>query len=731
MGEALVGKAERQSPAMRPRRAVFVDANGRPFRYDAPAGHVSESDAYTPDDSVYQIDESNSPIKQFFDVAKEGRAVVEMHIVGQDADGKYVDRAVTLSEATVRDIVTGGDATLSGNAYQARLGEALSRLHEAAETQVLREVAGQQRVFDAYAEAIADGLTHVDAMASLRESFREDTYFSTYDSNSNDFGTGQSPPPADEFLPLGNGPFNQQMYLYDQWDQLAKSFWAASHDPVASAALEIIVDFVLGRGFTVVAKDPRVQKEWDAFWTLNEGDLNVATWLRDWFRDGENMTRFFPQGHRPPLITMLEPSTVLEIVTDPENIKDVKYYWQQFATAYQLYTTGDILSMKYIVRQIPPDQVIHTKLNASSWEKRGRSDLFPVLGWLKRLRDYYNAETMKAIVQAAFAWDFTIKGSGVDVATINSYASQTPTPSLTAAGQGFYHNDAVEVKPLQADKNATTSGGIGVGDGLLGIIAVGVHIAKDYLGVTSRGARATAVVAETPAVKFFESRQHFVIRPWLEKMCAKVCDIAMDEGRLERNVWEPADSKMVKAAMHALRKGDYVDAMKTLRDLLRGGRIVPLDLEIEVVFPDIVKADRTSMIADAERAESDGYFSKKRAATFVAGAFDVIDYDFEEEQDEIAEEMKIPTARVIAKTGQQVAKGLPHAGDPAWNPGEVPDQSGSGGGGDVDPDEDAATSPKSVPDHNPAGAGAAVIRKQNRGPQQESSRKTISFIVKE
>ncbi|MGD0052331.1 MAG: phage portal protein [Vulcanimicrobiaceae bacterium] len=680
MGQALVGAVEEAfSPALREGRDL-----GRP-RYGPPVGTIKEVDLYTPDETVYEVDQANSPVRKFFDLAQEGKCVVEAHLL--KVDGSSV--TVHLNEHAVK-------AALEEH----RLGDVAAEvLREGANAFIpAGDVDGEERLV----EDDDDPDDDEEAADPLAEA--------------SDEGQG---PMGDEFLPLGNGPFNQQLYLYDLWDMLAKCFWAASHDPVAKSALEIIVDFVLGRGFQITAADPLMQDEWEAFWKLNHGDERFHMWLYDWFRDGENFTRFFPQVTRPPKIAMLEPSTILEIITDPENIDDVVLYWQQYQTAMQLYTSGEMPAVKYIIRQIPAADVIHSKINAAASEKRGRSDLFCVLGWLKRLRDYYNAETLKAIVQAAFGWDFTLKGSAVDVAAVNSYAASTPPPDLQRPGQAFYHNDAVEVKPLQADKASTSTGSIGVGDGLLGIIALGMNIVKDYLGVTSRGSRATALVAETPTVKHIESRQKLV-RHYIERVAEKVGQIAIEEGRLPKMVLRANDETTIKAIIVQLRRGNLKKAFRALRDVVRGGVLVPIDLSVSVKFAPIVSADRTKTIADAERAESDQYISKRRAAQIVANAFDADDYDYEEEQAEIAAE---PRTTMIAKTGAQVVKGAPQAGAPAFNPGEVVDPDASGGD---DQDDDG----RSKGDDNPAGAGAAQIRGDlsREGKLRRAARKTISFI---
>ncbi|TAM90623.1 hypothetical protein EPN42_05630 [bacterium] len=594
---------------------MLFDATGAPI----PVGVTRKPDPYAPDLEVYEVDQSRSPIRRFLEDARSGSVEVEAYLLGVDGKAKRVD----LNEAKVQSAVE----------------------------RPLCEVA---------AEALREA-------ALLREGGPENgDAFSTDDSGWYKPGSG-----PDEFLALGNGPFNQQLYLHDYWDMLAKCFWAGTHDAIAKRGLQILVDFVLARGFTVSATDPRVQDEWDRFWAKNRGDERISTWLLDMFRDGNRFDRFFPQGDSPPRMVPLEPSTIWEIVTDPENVDDVKLYWQQYQTRYQLIgdpATGTPTT-KYVVRHIPADEVVHTKLNASATEVFGRSDLFPTLGWLKRLRDYYDAETLKSIIQAAFAWDFTLKGGGVDVAAVQNYAAQQPPPDLKRPGQAMYHNEAVEVKTLQADKLATSSGAIGVvGDGLLGLIAIALGLAKDYFGITSRGALGSdpSKTATEPAVKHFEARQR-VVAHWLERVAEKVVRIAQDEGRLPKTVVVAGDEATIKEAIKRLRNGDLVGAFGALKMALSGGKEVPLDPKVVVTFPPLVDADRSALIEDAERAEANNYLSKRQAATIVGTSFKIDDYDFDEVQAEIESEGR----QMIAKSGEQVPKGYPTTTQPVFPPGDV------------------------------------------------------------
>ena len=107
-------------------------------------------------------------------------------------------------------------------------------------------------------------------------------------------------------------------------------------------------------------------------------------------------------------------------------------------------------------------------------------------------------------------------------------------------------------------KAATTSGGIGIGDGLLGIIALGTHLTKDYPGrnVPWRARNLQSRRRSPPSVKHFEARQG-TVRHWIEAMAEKAFEIALAEGRLPRTVWRPANKAMVKDCIKTLRAGRY------------------------------------------------------------------------------------------------------------------------------------------------------------------------------
>jgi hypothetical protein len=665
---------------------------------------------------------SDNPVNIFFDLAKQEKGVtVEARLLLKDGKTAVT---VNLNETDVRQALE--TTSIAEVAARARMrsfreahrewttGKSDSHIKEALKLRSLVESAKPE---DQKA-LLEDGPYGGDIQFDLNQNFTS-LYSQGFD--------------ADEYLPLGNGPFNQQLYLYDYWEMLAKSFYATNHDPVARRIIDLVADFTLGRGFTVRFASPEAQHEWEEFAAQNCFEERITDWFKGLIRDGNAFDRFFRNGVKPPTMVTLEPSTFMEIITEPENINDVKAYWQQYQTQYQIYTVPGTASYKYVIRQIPADEIIHTRFNCSKWEKFGRSILFPVLAWLKRLRDYYNAETLRAQIQAAFAWDITITGSQVDTQNVANYATQNPMPDLRTPGRALYHNDAVKVQALHADRVQTSTGSIGVGDGILGIIAVGVGLSKPYFGVTGRGSRATANTETEPTMKHIQALQK-IVKYYIEHVSAKVLTWAQQENRVPTHVKRPADKRTLRDVVHHLRKGDFKRAMHGIKVLFTGGEVVELDRTIEVIFPDIVKGDLAATIANAQRAESNNYLSKRQAAEIVSSGFELSEYDFDETQDEIADEMKHPTTSVINREGSQVDKGGPMEGEIAYPPGSVPNPSAGltpppgfqqpAGGPKTPPQQPAAPSAT----QNPAGNAGAEIR-NDKTDRREA--RTITFEFEE
>lgn len=422
-----------------------------------------------------------------------------------------------------------------------------------------------------------------------------------------------------EFVPIMGGPFNKQLYLQNMLEQHAKVFEAVNHNPVASRAISIYKQYILGAGYKVHSKNPEAVKRWKAYSKKYRIDYKLRKfWLPNLLKYGEIFI---------DLVTKrgIDSSTIWEIVTNPENCDEVYYYHQQYPTAYQLYTGINVPGVKdstkprpteYVIRQLPYYQVIHIKSNCEENEKRGRSYLYPVIGWLKRLKDLFNAEVIKAWLGASFIWDDTLDGEQADIdAHISRYSS------MPKAGSVFAHNKAVERKPMPAVSGAQQFA-YQVIEALIALIATGLGIPKEWFNISGGGNRATAVMASEPFAKAVDEAQE---------------DLLILLNLLAADCWKEASE-------------EYAD-------------------ELEFIFPEMTGDTTSEKIKNVALGEEQGYISHETAATMYAAEMKIATYDYQQEQAEI-------TATKNAAANGAAADLLPGGGhshdEPPADPGAEP-----------------------------------------------------------
>ena len=440
-----------------------------------------------------------------------------------------------------------------------------------------------------------------------------------------------------EFTPIMGGPFSKQLYLSDYLAMHAKAFEMWNHNPVAHQIIKITTYFVLGRGFKVKFKNAKAQERWDLFVEKNDFNNRIKVWCDQESRDGELMIRVFkdPLGKTGDiLIRAVDPSTVWEIVTDPDDIEKVYYYHQQYPTAYQVFYSNNMINLpstQYVVKQIPAHEMLHYKLNCNSNEKRGRSDLFPVMTWLKRLKDFYTARVIRAIMQSCVVWKTVIKGDQVDIdAYITKYGTNPPK-----AGSLHVENESSTTSPMIVDIKAADARDDG--DALLNLISVGVGIPKEYLGLGDRSTRATALVASEPGYKKFQDRQeHF------KKIITDIAKIVTSEG-MRANVIPSTEKVMPENVgpkiIEAVKGKDFYTAMKLLWALISVGQTIGVDQTFEVVIPEIIIDNRSEKIKDLTMMQVNEWISKETAAVIAAKEMHIENFDYAEEKAKVAKDL--------------------------------------------------------------------------------------------
>lgn len=411
---------------------------------------------------------------------------------------------------------------------------------------------------------------------------------------------------GDDYVPLLGGPFNKQPYLYDYLRAHAYCFQEYNHHPFARAIAHITRDFVLGNGYRVDSDDLEALAVWRAFEKVNNLEHRMEQAVLEGCIFGENMIWKLPNnevniayqvapGQEPkrgllPRIRFIDPSTCWEIVTFPEDIERVLYYQLVFPTQYQIYTGSEggkpVPTSKFIMQQIAAQDVLHFKFNCVSNEKRGRSDFYPVLGYLKWVKDCTNYKLIALKKQAAWTEDIIVEGSQVDVDNLTQ--SIAALGEFEPAGSRFIHTDKI-TRQYMANQGGSSSDDATLEWGL-NMIAAGVQIPVSYFGLAHSAGqtRASAIVGTEPVAKKFERRQREV-----KRMLQALWDMVQDGYG---------------------RKG----------------------AECEITFPEIITQDRSQKLKDIKFTEDCGYIARASAAPLAAKEIQLEDYDYDTEKDKIA-----------------------------------------------------------------------------------------------
>lgn len=510
-------------------------------------------------------------------------------------------------------------------------------------------------------------------------------------------GRGMESPLTANYVPMIPGPATRQQYWADYWASSAKSFEASTHSGIARRACRAMVQFPLGRGVRWKFEDEAAQKVWEAFWDGNNMRRRLRSIAYDLSVFGEQFLRYFPAkagDDRLLIIRQLDPATIYEVVTDQEDLETVYFYHQQFQTRMELYSPptqnkapeGRTQSgvTRYIIRQIPAEEIDHWRINDVSGEARGRSDLFPVLGDLKRLRDLLTAKVVQSDIGTRVMAIVHAQGTAGDIARVIN--QMFPGGQVPAPGSIIGVNKEVDVDPFEYNVSGIREDF--TYEELIDSISAGTGIARAYLGLSpAAGAgttQATALTTVEPSVQSFQERQDM-----------------LDELLVE---------------------------MK--RRVMTAAGIDP-ETPCQFIFPEITKEDSAQKLDNLEQAEANQWISKKTAASQAAAELDLTDYDFDEEQDAIVEEfddaqdtdgkdemgndkpaqggkMRRPMIRATSRQAPKLDPTKAQSGDdeppgllvggPA---GTAPGMPGAGGGGAQAPDQNA---PAKANGKNPAAA---------------------------
>ncbi|MGH2520106.1 MAG: hypothetical protein ACRDF8_09910, partial [Chloroflexota bacterium] len=230
-------------------------------------------------------------------------------------------------------------------------------------------------------------------------------------------------------------------------------------------------------------------------------------------------------------IGQIDPSTIDEIYSNPENIEQALRFHQR-AVGPGADVWGPSAGMAPPPGFVPPvateepdgrwfeagREVVQFAINKVSNAKRGHSDLATLLPWLRRYKDWLTDRVRLNKYKGAFLWDVTL--TGADRKTIDRKRAEYAYPP--EPGSIVVHNEseqwaAVEPK-IAADDVAADGRAIKL------MIAVGAGLPEHYLSEGGDVNRATAAEMGLPTLKRFQRRQDYfgyMLRSILERVVAE------------------------------------------------------------------------------------------------------------------------------------------------------------------------------------------------------------------
>lgn len=300
----------------------------------------------------------------------------------------------------------------------------------------------------------------------------------------------------------------------DRQTYLKKSRLAYLKDPLARQAIRIWTDYTFGNGITYKAKEDKTGDILSAFWGAQEnksllsprGQRKLSDKL---LVDGEVFLAIF-LGPKLSRIRSIDPLEITEIVTNPEDVEDVKFYkrsWmkgnKQEASIYRSITNkkGEKVKDTANATVSHTEEALVAHLTYNTISQRGNPLLLPALDWIDYYRRFLASRIAIMLALAKFAWDAKVKGGQAAVDAVKAKLhGESP-----AAGSTAVTNEGMNLTPIKTDTGA--SGAYQDGRMIKLQIASAVGIPEQYFGDISIGNLATAKTVELPMVKQFQSYQ--------------------------------------------------------------------------------------------------------------------------------------------------------------------------------------------------------------------------------
>lgn len=290
----------------------------------------------------------------------------------------------------------------------------------------------------------------------------------------------------------------------------------ALKDPMGKQAIRLWTDYTFGSGITWQSEDDAVTKVLESFWDskANKNILSARGQRKSSDKlliDGEVFFAIFLGAKGEAKIRHIDPLEITEIITNPEDIEDIRYYRRQWSdpqgkphdTIYRSSTNikDEATPDMYGKSVSKTDDALIYHLTYNTITQRGNPLLLPALIWMKYNTRFLASRIAIMLALAKFAWRTKVKGGQTAVDAIKA---KTHDKEI-AAGAHLVENLGSDTIPIKTETGA--QGAYQDGRMIKLQIAAAVGIPEQYFGDISIGNLATAKTVELPMMKMFQSYQ--------------------------------------------------------------------------------------------------------------------------------------------------------------------------------------------------------------------------------
>ncbi len=339
----------------------------------------------------------------------------------------------------------------------------------------------------------------------------------------------------------------------------------SSTDPLAKQSIRLWTDYAFGTGMSVSAKEDATAKALDAFWQAPTNRVILSARGQRKSSDkvlieGEIFFALFLGTQGQATIRTIDPLEITEIITNEEDVEDVRYYKREWSTATTHGRVAYYRSTTNIRNESARDSagqsvsstedalIYHFAHNTIT--QRGNPLLLPVLDWIKLYRQFLASRAAVMLALARFAWRNKVAGGAAEVAT----AKATLQGLRPAAGATIIENLGSDMQPIKTDSGAAQA----YQDGrMLKLqISAGTGWPEQYFGDISIGNLATAKTVELPVQKMLQSYQAIWAGVYddIDQVILEHAKISPDKRYVDRDfpAISPEDAGVVAENMAAL-----------------------------------------------------------------------------------------------------------------------------------------------------------------------------------